>query len=283
MSLRLKIAVLALLGSGMFGSLFARTIPSTRVPKLRSAAFIVKNQRTEELLLSRRADTVLPIASITKLMTAIVTLDARLDMNEMLTIEEADKDTIRFSQSHLYIGTHLSRKEALLIALMASDNRAAHALARTYPSGFEGFVKAMNAKARELGLTSTRFEEPTGLSEDNVSSALDLSKLAEAAYQYPQIRACTTEEEATIKDGRKVMHFVNTNVLVRNSRWNIGLSKTGYTEDSGRCLVMQAEMAGEPILLILLDSNGKNTRIGDANRIRDWLEGPKPVKKKRKR
>jgi serine-type D-Ala-D-Ala endopeptidase (penicillin-binding protein 7) len=283
MTLRFKIAVLILVCSGISGDLFARTIPSNRAPRLRSAAFLVKNQRTDELLLSRRADTVLPIASITKLMTAMVTLDARLDMNEMLTIEEADKDTIRNSHSHLFVGTHLTRKDALLVALMASDNRAAHALARTYPSGLGEFVKEMNKKARELELSSTRFEEPTGLSEANVSSALDLSRLAAAAYRYPQIRACTTEEDATIRDGRRQLHFVNTNALVGNSRWNIGLSKTGYTEDSGRCLVMQADMAGEPILLVLLDSDGKNTRIGDANRIRDWLEGPKPVKVKKRR
>jgi D-alanyl-D-alanine endopeptidase (penicillin-binding protein 7) len=277
-------AVVVLLCSGISVNLLARTVPSVRAPKLRSAAFLVKNQRTDELLLSRRADSVLPIASITKLMTAMVTLDAQLDMNEMLAIEEADRDTIRNSHSHLFIGTHLTRRDALLIALMASDNRAAHALARTYPSGLGEFVKEMNKKARELGLTSTRFEEPTGLSEANVSSALDLSRLADAAYRYPQIRACTTEEEATIRDGKKQLHFVNTNALVGNSRWNIGLSKTGYTEDSGRCLIMQAQMAGEPILLVLLDSDGKNSRIGDANRIREWLEGPKPaVKKRRKR
>ncbi len=283
MTLRFKIAVMVLMCSSISVSLFARTVPSVRAPKLRSAAFLVKNQRTDELLLSRRADTILPIASITKLMTAMVTLDARLDMNEKLTIEEADRDTIRNSHSRLFIGTHLARREALLVALMASDNRAAHALARTYPSGIGEFVKEMNKKARELGLISTRFEEPTGLSEANVSSALDLSRLVAAAYKYPQIRAFTTEEEAIIHDGRKQLRFSNTNVLVGNSRWNIGLSKTGYTEDSGRCLVMQAQMAGEPILLVLLDSDGKNTRIGDANRIRDWLEGPKPVAKKRRK
>jgi D-alanyl-D-alanine endopeptidase (penicillin-binding protein 7) len=283
MILRFKIAVIVLMCSSISVSLFGRTVPSIRAPKLRSAAFLVKNQRTDELLLSRRADTILPIASITKLMTAMVTLDARLDMNEMLTIEEADRDTIRNSHSHLFIGTHLARKDALLVALMASDNRAAHALARTYPSGIAEFVKEMNKKARELGLINTHFEEPTGLSEANVSSALDLSRLVAAAYRYPQIRAFTTEEEAIIQDGKKQLHFSNTNVLVGNSRWNIGLSKTGYTEDSGRCLVMQAQMAGEPILLVLLDSDGKNTRIGDANRIRDWLEGPKPVVKKRRK
>jgi serine-type D-Ala-D-Ala endopeptidase (penicillin-binding protein 7) len=286
MIVRLKIAVLMFVCSGISMNLSARTIPSIRAPKLRSAAFLVKNQRTDELLLSRRADTVLPIASITKLMTAMVTLDAGLDMDEILTIEEGDKDTIRHSHSHLLIGTHLTRRETLLIALMASDNRAAHALARTYPSGFESFVRAMNKKALDLELSRTRFEEPTGLSEANVSSALDLCKLAEAAYRYPQIRAFSTEEKATIQDGRRRLNFINTNALVGNSRWNIGLSKTGYTEDSGRCLVMQAKMAGDPFLLVLLDSNGKNTRIGDANRIRDWIEGPsspKPVKKRRRR
>lgn len=283
MTLRFKIALLVLLCLSPSASLRARSIPSMHAPRLRSAAFLVKNQRTDELLLARRADTVLPIASITKLMTAMVILDARVHMEDSLVIEEADKDTRRYSQSHLLIGTRLTRREALLLALMASDNRAAHALGRTFPSGMEAFVQAMNRKARELGLSHTRFEEPTGLSEGNVSSALDLGRLADAACGYPLIRDFTTREEATIRSGKKQLHFVNTNALVRNARWNIGLSKTGYTEDSGRCLVMQARMGGEPILLILLDSVGKNTRIGDATRIREWLEGPKPARKKRRR
>jgi D-alanyl-D-alanine endopeptidase (penicillin-binding protein 7) len=275
MALRFAIAIFGLIFAGAPGGLWARSIPSVRSPQLRSAAFLVKNQRTDELLLARRVDTVMPIASITKLMTAIVILDARLDMDEWLTIEEADKDTLRHSHSHLLVGTRLTRREALLLALMASDNRAAHALGRTFPSGIEGVVQAMNMKARALGLVGTKYEEPTGLSEANVSSALDLSRLADFAYRYPQIRAFTTQEESTIQHGKKRLHFKNTNPLVHNSNWKIGLSKTGYIEDSGQCLVMQAQMAGDPILVVLLDSLGKNSRIGDANRIRMWLESPK--------
>jgi D-alanyl-D-alanine endopeptidase (penicillin-binding protein 7) len=280
---RFAIAVLALLLTSVPEGLLAGSIPSVRSPQLRSAAFLVKNQRTEELLLARRVDTVMPIASITKLMTAIVVLDARLDMDELITIEETDKDTLRHSHSHLLIGTQLTRREALLLALMASDNRAAHALGRTFPSGIQGIVQAMNMKAQALGLSATRYEEPTGLSEGNVSSALDLSRLADFAYRYPLIRTFTTQEDAIIQHGKRQLHFKNTNPLVRNSNWKIGLSKTGYIEDSGQCLVMQAQMAGDPILVVLLDSSGKNSRIGDANRIRQWLEGPKTSIKKRKR
>lgn len=283
MTLRYANAVLWLLFASIPAGLFAGSLPSVRSPKLRSAAFLVKNQRTDELLLARRADTVMPIASITKLMTAIVVLDARLNMDEFITIEEADKDTLRHSHSRLPIGTQLTRRDALLVALIASDNRAAHALGRTFPSGVDGLVQAMNMKARALGLVGTKFAEPTGLSEGNVSSALDLSRLADFAYRYPRIREFTTQEEVTIRHGKKRLRFKNTNPLVSNSRWKIGLSKTGYIQDSGQCLVLQAQIAGDPILVVLLDSSGKNSRIGDVNRIRDWLAGPKSSTKKRKK
>ena len=283
MTVRFAIALLGLMLTGFPGKLSAGSIPSVRSPKLRSAAFLVKNQRTDELLLARRADSVMPIASITKLMTALVVLDARLDMDEFITIVEADKDTLRHSHSRLPVGTRLSRGDALRIALVASDNRAAHALGRTFPSGMEGIVQAMNMKAHALGLTGTKYEEPTGLSERNVSSALDLSRLADFAYRYPRIREFTTQEEVTIQHGKKRLHFKNTNPLVSSSKWDIGLSKTGYIEDSGQCLVMQAQMGGDPILVVLLDSSGKNSRIGDANRIRQWLESPKSSSQNRKK
>ncbi|HSW38810.1 MAG TPA: serine hydrolase, partial [Acidobacteriota bacterium] len=229
-------------------------------------------QRTHELLLSRRADIAVPIASITKLMTAMVILDARLDMEEIITIEEADKDIIRFSQSRLAVGSQLTRRDAIMVSLMSSDNRAAHALGRTFPTGMDGLVRAMNEKARAIGLQNTKFAEPTGLSEGNVSSAHDLALLVDAACLYPMIRAMSTQEEAIIRLGRRDVRFVNTNSLVRNSAWHIGLSKTGFIQDSGRCLVMQAQLAGEPIIIVLLDSAGAAYRDGDVNRIRQWLE-----------
>jgi D-alanyl-D-alanine endopeptidase (penicillin-binding protein 7) len=273
MCLRFGIAVLALLCSGLPIGLHGASIPAGRPPQIRSAAAIVQDQRTGEFLLAKRAEITMPIASITKLMTAMVILDAGLDMNEYVTIEEADKDRLRHSRSRLSVGTHLSRREALLLALMASENRAAHALGRSFPGGIAAIVKAMNEKAKALGLADTKFEDPTGLLDGNVSSARDLSGLVNVACSYPEIRAFSTTPEATLQLGRKRRRFINTNALTRSSRWQIGLSKTGYLEDAGRCLVMQTRLAGRPILIVLLNSIGKNTRLGDANRIRRWMEG----------
>jgi D-alanyl-D-alanine endopeptidase (penicillin-binding protein 7) len=239
---------------------------------LRSAAALVKDQQTGECLILKDAETALPIASITKLMTAMVILDAKTSLNAPLTIEKSDIDRIRHSHSRLRVGTNLTRREALLIALMASDNRCAHALGRTYPGGITACIKAMNAKARSLGLTETQFEDTTGLSSNNVSSAQDLALLMETAYQYSLIREYTTSKKATIYKGRRAMEFRNTNTLVRNPKWEIGLSKTGYIDEAGRCLVMQANVAQRPVFIVLLDSQGKQTRIGDANRIKRWLE-----------
>lgn len=243
-----------------------------RALHLRSAAALVKDQQTGKCLVLKEADTVLPIASITKLMTAMVILDATTNLNESLTIDKSDIDRIRHSHSRLPVGTKLTRREALLVALVASDNRCAHALGRTYPGGINACVRAMNAKARRLGLTETRFEDTTGLSSQNVSSAQDLAVLMEEAYEYSLIREFTTSKKATIYRGRRAMEFNNTNTLVRNSNWDIGLSKTGYIDEAGRCLVMQANVAERPVFIVLLDSQGKQTRIGDANRIKRWLE-----------
>ena len=264
------------------GSVFALSISdlSIPVPRLRSASFVVKNQRTDELLLFRRADTSRPIASLTKLMTAMTILDGKLDMGEKIVIQEDDKDKLRFSASRLPVGTELTRRETLLLALMASDNRAAHALGRTWPTGMAAFVAAMNLKAKSLGLENTRFVEPTGLSEDNVSTALDLARIAEAAYDYATIRDFTTRQEAWAWHKKKQIHFVNTNALVRNSQWNVGLSKTGYIAAAGRCLVMQVQVKDEPILIVLLNSAEEDARTIDAMNIRQWLEGPKPAKTK---
>jgi len=275
----LKIAAAVLFCSGCVVSLQAVSVSilSVPAPRLKSTAFIIKNQRTDELLLTRRADTAQPIASITKVMTAMAILDGNLDMNEEIVILDADRDRLRNSQSRLPVGARITRGEALQLALMSSDNRAAHALGRTWPSGFEAFVEAMNRKARALGLENTRFVEPTGLSEANVSTALDLGRMVEAAYGYPVIRDLSTRRELVIRHRNQQIRFGNTNALVDNPRWDIGLSKTGYLDAAGYCLVMQMKVNGEPIIVALLNSAVDSGRIDDARYIRQWLEGPKPA------
>lgn len=239
---------------------------------LRSAAALVLDQQTGQTLVEKQAEAIMPIASITKLMTAMVVLDAHQDMEETLVIENEDKDTLRHSRSRLPVGTRLTRSEALNLALMSSENRAAHALGRCYPGGVEACVKAMDAKAQALGLLETHFQDPAGLSSGNVSSAQDLARLVDTAYRYPQIREFTTRAEATIHSGRRTLQFINTNALVRAGRWQIGLSKTGFINEAGQCLVMQAMLAERPVLIVLLDSWGRYTRLGDANRIKQWIE-----------
>jgi len=243
-----------------------------QLPVLQSSCALVEDQQTSEPFVQKNATVVVPIASITKLMTAMVVLDAHVDLQESLTIKSEDVDTFRHSRSHLPVGTCLTRRETLLLALMSSENRAAHALSRTYPGGPAAFVAAMNAKARFMGLSNTYFADPAGLSCSNVSSAQDLAKMANVAYKYPLIREFTTHEETMIQSGRHKLTFRNTNHLLRNSRWQIGLSKTGYIDEAGRCLVMQAYVAQRPILIILLDAPGKMTHFGDANRIKQWME-----------
>ena len=211
---------------------------------LRSASALVKDQQTGEFLVQKQTEAVLPIVSITKLMTAMVVLDAPIiDLKESIIIEPTDVDTLCYSPSRLPVGTRLSRENALLLTLMASENRAAHALGRTYPGGLEAFVIAINAKAKLLGLSRTRFEDTAGLSSGNTSSALDLARMVDAAYHYSLVREFTTREEATIHSGRRTLEFHNTNRLIKNPRWRIGLSKTGFTNEAGRCLVMQASVA----------------------------------------
>ena len=272
MKLKLGLAILGLLT--VAGSVPLRG-GSPKAPSrlmLRSASALVLDQRTGQALVEKQAEAVMPIASITKLMTAMVVLDANLNMQEPLVIENGDKDMIRHSRSRLPVGTCLTRGEALGLALMSSENRAAHAVGRSFPGGVEACVKAMDAKAQALGLTETHFEDPAGLSSGNVSSAQDLARLVNAAYQYPQIREYTTRTEATIRSGRRTLQFINTNALVRGHRWQIGLSKTGFIQEAGQCLVMQAMLAERPVLIVLLDSWGKYSRLGDANRIKQWIE-----------
>jgi D-alanyl-D-alanine endopeptidase (penicillin-binding protein 7) len=231
-------------------------------------------------LVQKQADALQPIASITKLMTAMVVLDANMNLQESITIVSEDVDTLRHSRSRLPVNTCLTRGNALLLALMASENRSAHALGRTYPGGLGTFIAAMNAKARSLGLVETRLEDPTGISSGNISSARDLARMVDAAYNYPLIRDFTTREEAVIHSGRRTLAFHNTNRLIRSPRWQIGLSKTGFIDEAGRCLVMQAHVANRPVLIVLLDAQGKLTRFGDANRIKQWMEGSQAVRQK---
>lgn len=240
--------------------------------KVQSSAVVVQDQATGQVLYEKNPDAVLPIASISKLMTAMVTLDARPDLQEPIAIADADVDVVKRSSSHLPVGTQLSREMMLRLALMSSENRASHALSRTYPGGEGAFVAAMNRKAEELGLKETRFFDPTGLNSGNVSSARDLARMVAAAAQYPLIREFSTTAEYQVPLGRRVRMFHNTNALVRNGTWEIGVSKTGYINESGKCLVMQAFLNNKPTIIVLLDSWGKLTRIGDANRIKRWLE-----------
>ncbi len=244
------------------------------VLQLGSSKALIINQATGETLYAKNTDTPTPIASVTKLMTAMVVLDAGLPMDEEITIGKEDIDTLKGTTSRLRVGTTLPRGEMLRLALMSSENRAASALARHYPGGLKAFLQHMNYKAYELGMMKTRFVDPTGLNSGNVSTAEDLAKLVRAAYEYEQIRQESTaaSQEVEINGSRNPMRFINTNSLVRKGDWVIGLSKTGYISEAGRCLVMQAEIGGQPLIIVLLDSAGKMTRIGDANRIRKWIE-----------
>lgn len=239
---------------------------------LRSSVALVMDQNTNEVLFQKNATAVLPIASITKLMTALVVMDARLPMDEVLTITEEDRDTEKHSGSRLPFGTQLTREELMLLALMSSENRAASALGRHYPGGRAAFVQAMNRKARELGMNDSHFVDSNGLSSSNVSSALDLARLVNAAYRNPTIRAFSTQTEHDVSVMGRTLHYVSTNRLVRGGSWDIGLQKTGFISEAGRCLVMQARVSGRNVVMVFLDSEGNLTRFADANRVRDWLE-----------
>ena len=240
--------------------------------RLYSNAVMVLDQSTGRVLFEKNSEAVLPIASITKLMTAMVALDATPDLNEMLRIGQEDVDTLKGTFSRLVIGTELSREDMLHLALMSSENRAAHVLSRYYHGSTPAFVAAMNRKAQALGLQDTYFADPTGLTPKNVSSARDLARMVNAAQHYPLIRQFTTSSEHQVRVAGRTQDFRNTNVLVRNGSWDIGLSKTGFINEAGRCLVMQAWLNDKPTIIVLLDSMGKMTRIGDANRIKQWIE-----------
>ena len=243
-------------------------------PVLKSSGVLVLDPATGHTLYSKNADHSAPIASITKLMTAMVVVDAKLSLDEALQINNDDLDLVKNSRSRLPVGQYFRRDDLLRLALMASDNRAASALGRNYPGGLPAFVDAMNAKSRILGLSATHFVDSSGLAPGNVSNPADLGKLVAEASKYNLIREYSTTGavDVTLPDSKRKLSFVNTNALVRGSDWQIGLSKTGYISESGKCLVMQAMIANQPIVIVLLDSWGKLTRVADAQRIRKWLE-----------
>ena len=240
---------------------------------LSSRVALVVDQDTHEVLFSKNDAAVLPIASLTKLMTGLVIADANLPMDEPITITQADVDTYKGSRSRLAVGTTLRRGELLHLALMSSENRAAHALGRTFPGGLQHFVSLMNSKARELGMNDTRYVEPTGLLSQNQSSARDLATLVSVAYERPILRDLSTSPSHQLELGHRTLQFNNSNRLIRNPEWDIGLQKTGYIAEAGRCLVMQAKVAGRKVIMVFLDSAGKLSRVQDAERVRRWVEG----------
>lgn len=239
---------------------------------LRSSVALVIDQDTHEVLLRKNDQAVLPIASLTKLMTGLVISDANLPMSEMITITQDDVDTEKGSRSRLAVGSVLSRGDLLHLALMSSENRAAHALGRTFPGGLDTFVARMNARAQGLGMTDTRYVEPTGLSSRNQSSAHDLATLVAAAYKEPVLRELSTSPGREIEVGHRTLQYSNTNRLVKSPQWDIGLQKTGYISEAGQCLVMQAQVSGRKLIMVFLDSAGKLSRIADAERVRRWIE-----------
>ncbi|SDG99267.1 D-alanyl-D-alanine endopeptidase [Paraburkholderia phenazinium] len=239
---------------------------------LRSSVAYVVDQNTGEALFDKNSRAVVPIASITKLMTSMVVLDSKAPLTEQIEVTDEDRDYIKNTGSRLAVGSVLSREDMLHIALMASENRAAAALSRYFPGGRPAFIAAMNAKAKQLGMTDTHFESPSGLTSENVSSARDLVKMVNAAYQYPMIREFSTDRSYEVYTGKRSIAYNSTNALVRNPTWDIGLQKTGFINEAGECMVMQTTIHGRPMIVVLLDSSGKYSRFADATRLRTWLD-----------
>jgi len=239
---------------------------------LRSGVAYVVDQNTLEPLFDKNSHAVVPIASITKLMTAMVVLDSKAPLSEPIEVTDEDRDYEKNTGSRLSVGSVLSREDMLHIALMASENRAAAALSRYYPGGRPAFIAAMNAKAKQLGMTDTHFENSTGLTSHNVSTARDLVKMVNAAYQYPLIRQFSTDRSYDVFTGKRNLAYNSTNALVRNASWDIGLQKTGFINEAGECLVMQTTIHNRPMIMVLLDSSGKYSRFADATRVRTWLD-----------
>lgn len=250
---------------------------STHDPlSLRSNVALVIDQATGQVLFEKNSNIALPIASLTKLMTALVVVEAHQDMDEVLEVTADDVDHEKNSSSRLRVGSRLSRANMLHIALMSSENRAASALGRNYPGGLTAFVAAMNAKAKALGMFDTHYVEPTGLSSQNVASARDLAKLVVAAYQQPLIRRYSTDSKYVVNPGGHALQYISSNRLVLSSNWDIGLQKTGYITEAGHCLVMQARIDKRPVVMVFLDSKGKYSRFADADRVRKWVRISKP-------
>jgi len=277
------VAIVALAAACALSVGFAQAGGEKKVSKksdevfLRSAVALVQDAASGETLISKNQGVVLPIASITKLMTAMVILDAQLNMDQRVVISDEDYDHLKGTRSRLRPGIVLTRDELLMLALMSSENRAAASLARTYPGGMSAFVPAMNAKAVALGMHDSRFVDPTGLSSSNVSTAHDLVRLVAAAHEYPLIRQYSTRDSAIVMAAGRPLGYRNTNRLVRSDNWDIGLSKTGYISEAGRCLVMRVRLHSREVIVVLLDSWGKLSRVGDANRIKKWLETHAPT------
>jgi D-alanyl-D-alanine endopeptidase (penicillin-binding protein 7) len=244
----------------------------TGKPQTKSAAVLVVDETDATILYAKQSQKVVPVASITKLMTALVVLESEQPLDETVTILPVDRERTRASGSRLSVGTKLTRGELLHLALMSSENRAAQAVGRAYEGGLPAFIKAMNAKARELDMNNTRFVDPTGLSSGNVSTAADLTKLVIASSRQPLIEEYSTSERLTVTVGRQLLEFRNTNSLTSKEDWDISVQKTGFTQDAGQCLVLRTMIQQRPTIIVLLNSFGKLTRVADARRVRRWIE-----------
>ncbi|WP_429095751.1 D-alanyl-D-alanine endopeptidase [Aeromonas veronii] len=271
---RIRAAALVVGLMGMLGLPAVSAAPNPSKLEVRSSSALVVDVKTGKTLYQKNATKVRPIASLTKLMTALVVLDAKQNLNQTITVDKNDLDRVKHTHSRIRMGTKVTRRDALHLALMSSENRMASALARHYPGGRSAFVRAMNNKARQLGMRNTHFYDSTGLSTRNVSTAQDLGKLAAAAYRQPLIRQFTQDENREMRFSSPAysLMFNNTNPLVKNPDWDVRLSKTGFTDEAGRCLVMRAKPDSRELAIVLLNSVGKRTPIGDANRIRKWLK-----------
>ncbi|WFO51058.1 D-alanyl-D-alanine endopeptidase [Aeromonas veronii] len=271
---RIRAAALVVGLMGMLGLPAVSAAPNPAKLEVRSSSVLVVDVKTGKTLYQKNATKVRPIASLTKLMTALVVLDAKQNLSQTITVDKNDLDRVKHTHSRIRMGTKVTRRDALHLALMSSENRMASALARHYPGGRSAFVRAMNNKARQLGMRNTHFYDSTGLSTRNVSTAQDLGKLAAAAYRQPLIRQFTQDENREMRFSAPAysLMFNNTNPLVKNPDWDVRLSKTGFTDEAGRCLVMRAKPDSRELAIVLLNSVGKRTPIGDANRIRKWLK-----------
>jgi D-alanyl-D-alanine endopeptidase (penicillin-binding protein 7) len=269
---RARLPALAAVGCALLAFSTLAAAKSTLFPKLKSSSVLIVDQSDSSVLYSRRSDVAAPIASITKLMTALVVLDAKQPLDEPLAITQDEAVLPKCRGSRLSVGTVLTRGDFMHLALMSSENRAAHALGANYPGGVPAIVKAMNAKAAALGMTTAHFVDPTGLSSDNVASPEDLSKLVLAAAQNAHIREYSTDPSYAVRVRKHLVEFHNTDNLVKNPTWNIIVQKTGYISEAGKCLVMEAVIEGRNVIIVLLDSAGRLTRVADAKRVKTWME-----------